>query len=84
MNQVIGRYACMFCMFEESMEVRLDKKGRPYLTCGRCSTRAFFHSELALKCLKEFLGINFTFADYARMHGAKEAPVPVRAKAQGA
>lgn len=40
---------CVFCFGIASMLERLDKRGRPYLTCSACRTRAFFHVQAALR-----------------------------------
>lgn len=34
------RMACP-CCFETELEIRFDKHGRPYCTCGACSARIF-------------------------------------------
>lgn len=34
---------CLFCSSEQ-MEVKNDKRGRPYLTCSACSVRVFARS----------------------------------------
>jgi len=40
---------CVFCFGIASMLERLDKRGRPYLTCSACRTRAFLHDQSALR-----------------------------------
>jgi hypothetical protein len=32
---------CMFCLAESAMEIRFDKRTRPYLVCRICFARAF-------------------------------------------
>ena len=39
---------CPLCLREDTCSLRYDKKGRPYLVCGGCSTRAFLGSITAL------------------------------------
>lgn len=39
-----GTYRCIFCWEPEAMEVKYDKKGRPYIRCALCGVRAFIHS----------------------------------------
>jgi len=39
---------CPFCAHATGLEVRLDKRGRPYVQCGSCLTRAFLRSRKAL------------------------------------
>jgi len=37
---------CVFCLApQDSLEVRVDKHGRPYLQCRRCLTRCFIHND---------------------------------------
>ena len=35
---------CMHCFAANASEVRFDKKGRPYVVCKLCWTKAFFQS----------------------------------------
>lgn len=44
---VDGR-TCMFCLAPTGLSVRFDRKGRAYLRCGACSTRAFLGSAEAI------------------------------------
>ena len=44
-------FACFFCLTEGCMRMRLDKKGRPYLRCGLCGTKAFLYEASALRGL---------------------------------
>ncbi len=39
---------CPLCLREDTCALRYDKKGRPYLRCGGCDTRAFLGSITAL------------------------------------
>ena len=36
-----NRTTCMFCLAQHSLELRFDKRARPYLCCTLCFTRAF-------------------------------------------
>lgn len=42
------RCACVFCATADSARVGIDKRGRPYLHCGRCGARSFLPSRLCL------------------------------------
>ena len=39
---------CPFCAHPSGLSVRLDRKGRPYIQCESCLTRAFLRSRKAL------------------------------------
>jgi hypothetical protein len=34
---------CIFCMAPTGLQVRVDKRGRPYMMCNMCGTRCFIH-----------------------------------------
>ena len=36
-----GLYFCIYCLEDDSMQLRFDKKSRPFLICTSCSSRAF-------------------------------------------
>lgn len=38
---------CLFCLMP-TMEIRSDKKGRPYMTCTSCSVRVFPRGRITL------------------------------------
>jgi len=40
---------CLFCLAENSCELRYDKGGRPYVVCKLCFTRSFLRSLDALR-----------------------------------
>jgi RNase P subunit RPR2 len=41
---------CLFCLSPgATMQVKLDRKGKPFFTCHACGTRAFTPSKHALK-----------------------------------
>jgi hypothetical protein len=40
---------CMFCFAKHGAQLRFTKKGRPYVTCRICYTRAFLHGMEALQ-----------------------------------
>lgn len=43
-------YPCLFCLNKEhSMELKLDKKGRPYFVCWCCSCRIFTRSNISMR-----------------------------------
>lgn len=44
------RILCLFCLREAAIP-RVDKKGRPYLTCGWCGARSFLRS---FECLNGY------------------------------
>jgi len=48
----MSRYSCLHCLNEECCEVKLDKKDRPYTSCGMCGTRAFLRSSMAMRGLR--------------------------------
>jgi len=35
---------CLFCMNPATSRIALDKRGRPWIHCGACGTRAFLQS----------------------------------------
>ena len=47
-------YPCLCCLNTACVELKQDKKGRPYTTCRMCGTRAFMHSQIALRGLTHF------------------------------
>jgi hypothetical protein len=47
-------YPCLHCLNTECVELKNDKKGRPYTTCRMCTTRSFMHSSMALRGLTHF------------------------------
>jgi len=47
-------YSCLHCLNTDCVELKNDKKGRPYTTCRMCSTRSFMHSSMALRGLTHF------------------------------
>lgn len=44
-------YPCLNCLSPESVNLRLDKRGRPFTFCRMCTTRSFMHSRMALRGL---------------------------------
>ena len=38
---------CFFCL-EHLGRLKIDKRGRPYISCGSCGSRTFMHSNRAL------------------------------------
>ena len=47
-------YPCLHCLNTDCVELKNDKKGRPYTTCRMCTTRCFMHSNIALRGLTYF------------------------------
>lgn len=47
-------YPCLHCLNTNCVELKNDKKGRPYTTCRMCTTRSFMHSPIALRGLTHF------------------------------
>jgi len=47
-------YPCLHCLNCDCVELKNDKKGRPYTTCRMCSSRTFMHSRIALRGLTHF------------------------------
>ena len=45
-------YDCVFCLGNQTMEMNLDKKGRPYVRCWSCGAMTFIISE------RSFVGLN--------------------------
>jgi len=39
---------CLMCLGDGTCMMKLDKRGRPYLTCFGCGTRTFIHSAKGL------------------------------------
>ena len=35
--------SCIFCLQPDALEVKLDKKGRPFFKCHCCGTMCFIH-----------------------------------------
>lgn len=46
-----NRTTCLFCLAQHSMELRYDKRARPYLCCTLCFTRAFIRNLDAVRGL---------------------------------
>lgn len=49
-----GRWACLFCLAPEAMEVRWDVRGLPYCICvggpkGGCGARAFLRGPVSFR-----------------------------------
>jgi hypothetical protein len=42
------RVPCVFCATPDVARLGVDKRGRPYLVCGRCGARSFLPSRLCL------------------------------------
>jgi transcription elongation factor Elf1 len=42
------RVACVFCATSDSARIGIDRRGRPYLVCGRCGARTFMPSRMCL------------------------------------
>ncbi len=42
---------CLFCLSENTVDIKLDKHSRPYLFCCSCLARAFLHSS------RSFIGL---------------------------
>jgi len=55
---------CLSCL-NESVEVRFDKKGRPYFICGDCGARFFSRS------IKAIISLKF-FSDYVKAIGVEK------------
>lgn len=36
-------FDCIFCLAPEGLELRIDKRGRPFFLCGVCGSRSFIH-----------------------------------------
>ena len=47
-------YPCLNCLNCDCVELKADKKGRPYTTCRNCGSRCFLHSAIALRGLTHF------------------------------
>lgn len=43
------RYGCLCCLRPDGVAVKVDRKGRPYMTCGWCGARTFLHSPEGLR-----------------------------------
>jgi len=44
-------FPCLNCLADGVVELKFDKKGRPYSTCRSCGTRAFMRSFVAMRGL---------------------------------
>jgi hypothetical protein len=42
---------CVFCLSQNAMEIRYDKRGKPYLICRLCFTRSF------IRCIDAVRGL---------------------------
>lgn len=40
---------CLFCLTNDSLEMKLDKKSKPYFICSCCGVRAFLRGEMSLR-----------------------------------
>lgn len=40
---------CIFCLTPDCFEVKLDKKSRPYFSCGMCGARTFIRGEMSMR-----------------------------------
>jgi len=47
-------YPCLLCLNTNCVDLKADKKGRPYTTCRMCGSRTFMHSNIALRGLTYF------------------------------
>lgn len=45
------RHPCLNCLCRAGVELKLDKKSRPYSYCSVCGTRAFIKSRAGLRGL---------------------------------
>lgn len=70
------RYMCLGCL-SRSMSVRLDKKGRPMLSCEMCSQVIFARSPLKLF---NFLGVSNLLEDKEMLRFVRETAVKQAAK----
>jgi len=46
------RYPCFHCLTQSSVDLKLDKKGRPYSVCQCCGVRAFIRNRMGLRGFK--------------------------------
>lgn len=56
---------CFFCLNDQTAELRVDKKGRPYLSCMACGTRCFMPHPSAMA------GVRWLAPMVARLVGGK-------------
>jgi len=62
----IGRYDCIFCLNPgQTLLMKLDKNGKPYVTCTLCLVRVFFHTDASLTGLRKLWGFAFSMAERA-------------------
>ena len=48
---MLNNRTCILCWSPGTMEIRLDRRGRPYAFCRSCMGRMFFHDARALSGL---------------------------------
>jgi len=73
----IGRYDCIFCLNPgQTLLMKLDKNGKPYVTCTLCLVRVFFHTDASLIGLRKLWGFAFSMAELALSSPSPAPPAP--------
>lgn len=73
--RIVDNGNCPFCLASGCGALRNDRKGRPYFSCIGCGTRAFIHSDVALR---SFLWVLSSGRNYAALSQAQsEVASPV-------
>lgn len=60
-------HPCVFCLHASCVELKADRKGRPYTICRVCATRSFMHTSIALR------GLSYLAPQLVRMWVAGQA-----------
>lgn len=47
--QVGQTFKCVYCLEDDGMIVRLDKRNRPYMVCLACGARTFLRGRMSLR-----------------------------------
>jgi len=61
---------CLFCAAAKAMEIRWDKKGRPYMGCRACDSRVFSRGALRIAIYSVLADVLDASADWAAVHEA--------------
>lgn len=78
------RYDCLYCLQPDSYEVRLDKRGRPYMTCIACGARTFLRGAHSLRGPQMLWGPLTLALEDGEEETAKELVTEAVRKAQSA
>jgi len=75
----ISTMDCLFCLNQGSLELKRDKRGRPFLRCWSCGVMAFIKTERSFVGLKLFGNL---IPQMMQEHGNNYNAMAAQAKAQ--